>query len=97
MLADLATAGESVVAADGGRYGRGNHRFATSTNQEPLLAEAGEAGGLRSLALEVRLVADVALVGAPNAGEIHAAGGSEQSEAEDSRLPLHHSGPGALG
>ena len=69
MLADLATAGESVVAADGGRYGRGNHRFATSTNQEPLLAEAGEAGGLRSLALEVRLVADVALVGAPNAGK----------------------------
>ena len=69
MLADLATAGESVVAADGGRYGRGNHRFATPTNQEPLLAEAGEAGGLRFLALEVRLVADVALVGAPNAGK----------------------------
>ena len=69
MFADLATAGDSVVAAEGGRYGRGNHRFATSTNQEPLLAEAGEAGGLRFLALEVRLVADVALVGAPNAGK----------------------------
>ena len=64
MFADLATAGDSVVAAEGGRYGRGNHRFATPTNQGPLLAEAGEAGGLRFLALEVRLVADVALVGA---------------------------------
>ena len=37
LVADLATAGDSVVAAEGGRYGRGNHRFATSTNQEPFV------------------------------------------------------------
>ena len=92
MLADLATAGDSVVAADGGRYGRGNHRFATSTNQEPLLAESGEAGGLRSLALEVRPGRGRCVGRSPERGEIHAAVNSEQGEAKGGRLPLHHVG-----
>ena len=68
-FADLVTAGARVRVARGGRYGRGNHRFATATNQAPLLAEVGEEGESRSVVLEVRLVADVALVGAPNAGK----------------------------
>ncbi|MEX2431414.1 MAG: GTPase ObgE [Dehalococcoidia bacterium] len=69
QLADLDFDGAEFVAARGGIPGRGNHRFSTPTNQEPLLAEAGEEGEERRLLLEVKLLADVAIVGAPNAGK----------------------------
>ena len=69
MLADLVGDGASVAVARGGFGGRGNHRFVRPTNQEPLLAEAGEEGAAVDLLLEVKLLADVALVGAPNAGK----------------------------
>ncbi len=69
QLADLAEVGKSTVVARGGGSGRGNHRFVSPTNQEPLLAEAGEDGERRELLLEVKLLADVALIGAPNAGK----------------------------
>ena len=69
MIADLANPGDKLVAARGGHGGRGNASFATSTRRAPTLAEKGEPGEERWLRLELRLLADVALVGYPNAGK----------------------------
>ena len=69
LVADLAVAGDRWLAAEGGRGGHGNARFASNRRRAPDFAEQGEVGEERWFNLELRLVADVALVGFPNAGK----------------------------
>ena len=69
ILADLAEAGDRLLAAEGGRGGRGNARFSSNKLRAPAFAEQGEVGEERWFNLELKLAADVALVGFPNVGK----------------------------
>jgi GTP-binding protein len=69
VIKDFTTTGESFTVVKGGRGGLGNARFKTSTNRTPRYAQPGEAGQTRQLKLELKLLADVGIIGLPNAGK----------------------------
>ena len=69
IIADLEQPGQPVVVARGGKGGLGNAHFATSTNQVPRIAEKGDEGEENSLILELKLIADIGLIGYPNVGK----------------------------
>jgi len=69
VLKDLASEGDTIIAAQGGKGGKGNMRFKTSTNRAPRIATPGEPGEVRRVRLELKMIADVGLIGKPNAGK----------------------------
>jgi len=69
VIADLEQAAQQVVVAKGGKGGLGNIHFASSTNQAPQIAQQGEAGQENAIILELRLIADVGIIGYPNVGK----------------------------
>ena len=69
VIADILSTGEEYIGAPGGRGGYGNVKYSSSTSQYPVIAQAGEEGLKKSLRLELKLIADVGIIGVPNAGK----------------------------
>lgn len=88
LIADLSEAGQRIVIAKGGRGGRGNTAFKTSTNRVPRYAEHGKPGEVRLLRLELRLLADVGIVGLPNVGKSTLIRALSKSQAKIANYPF---------
>ena len=92
VLADLVGAGTRFVVAQGGRGGLGNAALASTRRKAPGFALLGEPGEARDVVLELKTVADVALVGFPSAGKSSLIAAISAARPEDRRLPVHHAG-----
>ena len=89
ILGDLTVHGQRLVVAHGGHGGRGNIHFVTPTRRAPAFAELGEPAEERWIELEMKLLADAALVGMPSVGKSLAHRAHERGAAQDRRLPVH--------
>ena len=90
LIADLTHDGERVIVAEGGHGGRGNIHFVTSTRRAPAFAELGEPAQECWIELEMKLMADAALVGVPSAGKKLAHRPHERRAPQNRRLSVHH-------
>ena len=92
-LGDLVQVGDTLLVAQGGFHGLGNTRFKSSTNRAPEKATKGSAGEKRLLSLELKLIADVGLLGMPNAWQVQPDSCGVLGQAESRRLSFHHLAP----
>ena len=95
VLADLVEEGQTVVVAEGGRGGLGNVHFKSARFQTPELATRGGSGYERQVRLELELLADIGLVGAPNAGKSSLLARLSAAQAEGGAVSVHDPGTGA--
>ncbi len=92
-LGDLAADGDRILVAKGGEGGMGNQRFKSSTNRTPRKATPGNPGEKRELRIELKLLADVGLLGLPNAGKSTLISVVSSAQAEDRGLSVHDAAP----
>ena len=93
LIGDLTTRGQRLKVAEGGRGGLGNTRFKSSINRAPRKTTQGTVGEARTLKLELKLIADIGLVGMPNAGKSTLIRQMSAAKTQGGGLSLHHVAP----